>query len=53
LCGGWKATRLRRAIPVIVVSTDSSLGRVRQLMALGARGYVRDEVERVLGMPYV
>jgi len=51
---------LFRTIPVIVVSTDSSHSRVQQMLALGARGYVskpflpealRDEVERVLGLP--
>ena len=52
---------LLRSIPVIVVSTDSSRSRIRQMMALGAKGYVskpflpealRDEVERVLGLPH-
>jgi len=48
--------KLRR-IPVIVVSTDGSEGRVRQMVSFGAKGYVikpfapeaiRSEVERVL-----
>ncbi len=50
---------LLRTIPVIVVSTDSSLSRVNQMMALGAKGYIakpflpeilREEVEKVLGV---
>ena len=50
---------LLRTVPVIVVSTDSSQARIRQLLALGAKGYVtkpflpevlRDEVDRVLGV---
>jgi two-component system, chemotaxis family, chemotaxis protein CheY len=48
-----------RSIPVIVVSTDRTQNRVRQMMTLGARGYVgkpflpetlRGELERVLGV---
>jgi len=51
-----------RTIPVIVVSTDSSHNRVQQMLALGASGYItkpflpealRDEVEKVLGVPHV
>lgn len=47
-----------RAIPVIVVSTDSSHSRVERMLALGVRGYVskpflperlREEVGKVLG----
>jgi two-component system chemotaxis response regulator CheY len=54
-----ESDELLRTIPVIVVSTDSSNGRVQQLLKLGARGYVtkpflpetlRDEVEKVLGL---
>jgi two-component system chemotaxis response regulator CheY len=50
-----------RSIPVIVVSTDRTEGRIRQMMALGAKGYVakpfppetlREELEKVLGMGY-
>jgi two-component system chemotaxis response regulator CheY len=46
-----------RRIPVIVVSTDSSLLRVKMMLHLGARGYIqkpfppealRSEIERVL-----
>ncbi len=56
-----EADELLRTIPVIVVSTDSSHSRVQQMMALGARGYVakpfvpgvlRDQVEKVLGVPH-
>jgi two-component system chemotaxis response regulator CheY len=48
-----------KTLPVIVVSTDSTEARMRQMLALGARGYVRkpftperlkQEIERVLGM---
>jgi two-component system chemotaxis response regulator CheY len=48
-----------RGIPVVVVSTDSTEHRVAQMMALGARGYVRKpfapemlrtELERVMGL---
>ena len=47
-----------RTIPVLVVSTDRTEGRVRQMLTLGAKGYVtkpflpetlREELERVLG----
>jgi two-component system chemotaxis response regulator CheY len=47
-----------RSIPVLVVSTDRTEGRVRQMLTLGARGYVtkpflpetlREEMEKVLG----
>ena len=50
-----------RSIPVIVVSTDRTEGRIRQMMALGAKGYVakpfppetlREELEKVLGVGY-
>jgi len=53
-----ESDELLRTIPVIVVSTDSSHSRVRQMLALGAKGYItkpflpealRDEVEKVLG----
>jgi len=46
-----------RLIPVIVVSTDATAGRMERMLALGARGYVakpfspeglRAELERVL-----
>jgi two-component system chemotaxis response regulator CheY len=46
-----------REIPVVVVSTDATENRVRQMLTLGARGYVkkpflpetlREELERVL-----
>ena len=50
-----------RSIPVVVVSTDRTAGRVEQMMNLGARGYVtkpflpetlRQEMERVLGVTH-
>jgi two-component system chemotaxis response regulator CheY len=53
-----EADECLRAIPVVVVSTDASETRIREMLALGARGYVkkpfapealRDELERVLG----
>jgi two-component system chemotaxis response regulator CheY len=48
-----------RSVPVLVISTDRTEGRVRRMLALGAKGYVakpflpemlREEVERVLGV---
>ena len=57
-----ESDELLRTIPVIIVSTDSSHSRMRQMLALGARGYVskpflpealRDEVEKVLGVGVV
>lgn len=48
-----------RSIPVVVVSTDRTEGRVRQMLTLGAKGYVakpflpetlREELEKVLGV---
>jgi two-component system chemotaxis response regulator CheY len=56
-----ESDELLRTIPVIVVSTDSSDGRVQQMLSLGAKGYVckpflpqvlRDEVEKVLGVAH-
>ena len=50
-----------RSIPVIVVSTDQTDGRVRRMLDLGARGYVkkpftpetlRGELEQVLEVGY-
>ncbi|HUI57592.1 MAG TPA: response regulator [Bryobacteraceae bacterium] len=50
-----------RSIPVLVLSTDRTEGRVQQMLTLGAKGYVtkpflpetlREEVERVLGCHY-
>jgi two-component system chemotaxis response regulator CheY len=47
-----------RGIPIVVISTDRTEGRVRRMMELGAKGYVkkpflpevlRQELERVLG----
>jgi two-component system, chemotaxis family, chemotaxis protein CheY len=49
------------SIPVLVISTDRTDDRVRQMIALGAKGYVkkpfqpeelREELERVLGIVY-
>ncbi len=51
-----------RSIPVIVISTDRTEDRVRQMMSLGAKGYVkkpfqpeelREMLERVIGAAYV
>jgi two-component system, chemotaxis family, chemotaxis protein CheY len=51
-----------RSIPVLVVSTDSTGHRIRQMLALGAKGYLpkpftpealREELERLLGAAYV
>jgi two-component system chemotaxis response regulator CheY len=50
-----------RSIPILVVSTDRTEDRVRQMIALGAQGYVkkpfqpeelREELEKVLGVAY-
>ena len=52
---------LLRTLPVIVVSTDSTEVRMRQMLELGARGYVkkpftpetlRQEIETVLGVSH-
>jgi two-component system, chemotaxis family, chemotaxis protein CheY len=49
------------SIPVLVVSTDRTEDRVRQMIALGAQGYVkkpfqpeelREELEKALGVAY-
>jgi two-component system chemotaxis response regulator CheY len=49
------------SIPILVVSTDRTEDRVRQMIALGAQGYVkkpfqpeelREELEKVLGVAY-
>lgn len=54
-----EADEALRAIPVLVVSTDATESRVRQMMTLGAKGYVtkpflpetlREEIEKVLGV---
>jgi two-component system chemotaxis response regulator CheY len=48
-------------IPTIVISTDQTEDRVRQMLALGAKGYVkkpfqpeelREKLEQVLGVAY-
>lgn len=48
-----------RSIPVLVVSTDRTEGRIQKMLTLGARGYVtkpfapetlRDELEHSLGV---
>jgi len=53
-----EADDLLKSVPVVVVSTDATEGRVHQMLSLGARGYVkkpflpetlREELERVLG----
>jgi chemotaxis protein CheD len=52
---------LLRSVPVIVVSTDGTELRMRRMISLGARGYVRkpflpetlrEELERVLGVAH-
>jgi two-component system chemotaxis response regulator CheY len=49
-----------RSIPVVVISTDGTRGRIARMLALGARGYVIKpftpetlcgELERTLGVP--
>jgi len=56
-----EADDLLRSVPVVVVSTDATEGRMHQMLSLGARGYVkkpflpetlREELERVLGEAY-
>ena len=56
-----RADETLRSIPVLVVSTDRTDGRVRQIMALAAKGYVtkpflpetlREELEKVLGVSH-
>jgi two-component system, chemotaxis family, chemotaxis protein CheY len=51
-----------RSIPVLVVSTDASSGRMERMKALGARGYLgkpfrpeqlRAAIEEALGVAYV
>lgn len=55
------ASEALRSIPVIVVSTDRTDDRVREMIALGAKGYVkkpfqpeelREELEKVLEGAY-
>lgn len=55
------AEDLLKSMPVVIVSTDGTETRMQQMMALGARGYVkkpfmpeslRAEMERVLGDAY-
>jgi two-component system, chemotaxis family, chemotaxis protein CheY len=55
-----QADPLLRSIPVLVVSTDATAGRIGRMLALGARGYVtkpffpetlRAELEKMLGVP--
>jgi two-component system chemotaxis response regulator CheY len=50
-----------RSIPVLVISTDRTEDRIREMIALGAKGYVakpfqpeqlREELERVLEASY-
>lgn len=54
-----EADETLRAIPVIVISTDSTQHRVQSMLTLGAKGYVtkpflpetlREELEKVLGV---
>lgn len=55
------ADDLLKSVPVVIVSTDGTDSRIRQMCSLGARGYVRKpfmpetlrlELERVLGGAY-
>lgn len=55
------ADDLLKSVPVVIVSTDGTESRMKQMLALGARGYVkkpflpetlRGELERVLGGAY-
>lgn len=55
------ADDMLKSLPVVIVSTDGTESRMRQMLALGARGYVkkpflpetlREELERVLGGAY-
>ena len=55
------ADELLKSVPVVIVSTDGTERRMQQMLALGARGYVkkpflpetlRGELERVLGGAY-
>ncbi len=54
-----KKDDLLRTVPVVVISTDATIGRVSLMLELGAKGYVkkpfqpeglRAEIERVLGV---
>jgi len=56
-----EADDLLKSVPVLIVSTDGTENRMHQMMALGARGYVkkpflpetlRVELEQVLGDAY-
>jgi two-component system chemotaxis response regulator CheY len=56
-----EADDVLKSVPVVIVSTDSTESRMRQMLSLGARGYVkkpflpetlRGELERVLGGAY-
>ncbi|HXM41901.1 MAG TPA: response regulator [Bryobacteraceae bacterium] len=56
-----EADAVLKTVPVVVVSTDGTASRIRQMLSLGARGYVkkpflpetlREELERVLGGAY-
>jgi len=55
------ADDMLKSLPVVIVSTDGTESRMRQMLALGARGYVkkpflpetlREELERVLRGAY-
>jgi two-component system, chemotaxis family, chemotaxis protein CheY len=50
-----------RNVPILVVSTDRTEDRIRQMITLGAKGYVkkpfqpeelREKLERILGVAY-
>lgn len=53
-----EADDMLKSVPVVIVSTDGTESRMQQMLALGARGYIkkpfmpealREELERVLG----
>ena len=55
-----EADELLCAIPVIMISTDATAGRIEKIRSLGAKGYItkpflpealRAELERTLGVP--
>jgi len=54
-----ESDEMLRALPVVIISTDATAGRIERMIALGARGYVtkpftpemlREQLERTLGV---
>jgi two-component system, chemotaxis family, chemotaxis protein CheY len=50
-----------RTLPVVIISTDATAGRIERMISMGARGYVskpftpemlREQLEKTLGVPY-